>query len=902
MHRYPGNCCRSFSREHRKFESLVCALLILFLLGSRSAPGSSGAENSPKSSLSAGDYAKAKDQFEAAIRNKTDVEENQAGLLQTLRETGAYQEAIKRSEEFLSQRDGSALLHLERGRLAEEVGDYATAERHFRRSLSLSPAGSIAHSHATRQLAGLLQDLGRRADAAVLWNQLLDEYRAGRVHGSERLGDLAVAAWQQGYVQDAKDIFIDATDPKLGPEVSLEALSDFGYLFLEKYNATEAMGVFQDCLKINKSYPPAVLGMALAKRYDNDTEAEFYASAALRINPDLVPAINLLAELDIDREDYESAFSKIKAALAINPASLDTLSLEAVYFHFHRNTVSFSAVEKKILSINPSYGKLYYTLAESLVSLRKYQEAVDFDRKAVALDPELWAAHASLGMNLTRIGDLEEGRKAIQQAFTGDPFNVWAFNSLELFDQMDGFARTRSEHFQFQMAKEDEPVLSSYAPELAEEVYQKLTRRYQFQPDGPLHVEIFPDHGGFAVRTLGLPGLGGALGVCFGKVVAIDSPRARKAGTFNWGTTLWHEFTHVMTLQMSRYNIPRWYSEGLSVYEEHKARPGWGDNLTASFIRAYKEGKLLKASELNAGIMRPMFPEQIELSYYQAALFCEMIEERFGFDKIRQSLLLFAENKNSDEVFKQTLGYDVSRLDAEYARYIDSRIRDVASHVRFVEKQEQSGETAGNSEKSSVAKLVEDYPDDFFANLRMGTLLQKEGDYKGAEPYLKKAGQLFPQYAEPGNPHEQLAEVYLKLNREDDALAELNAWSRMDGSSSAPLIEAAEIYRKRKDWTSVTRALGLSIYINPYDMAVQRQLGEAAMESENWNAAITAFRVLVALDATDPAGAHYDLARALSGSGRRQEAKREVLRALEIAPTFLKAQQLLLTLSQGAGE
>jgi tetratricopeptide (TPR) repeat protein len=878
------------------------ALVLLALFGCHSTAGGSGTEDSAQSALRAGDYAKAREQFETTIRSKTNAEESEAGLLKTLRETGAYQDAIKRADEFLSRRDGSALLHLERGRTAAAVGDYAGAEKHFRRSLAIAPPGSVTRSHATRQLAELLQDLGRRADAAVLWDQLLDEYRAGRVHGSERLGDVALAAWQRGYVQDAKDIFIDATDQGLGPEVSLEALSDFGYLFLEKYNATTAMDVFRDCLRINISYPPAIMGMALAKRYENDTEAEAYAGAALKINPNLVPALNLLAELDIDGEDYESALSKIKAALAVNPASLDSLSLEAVCYYFHRDNADFSAVERKILSINPSYGKLYYTLAESLVSRRKYEEAVDFNRKAIALDPELWAAHVSLGMNLTRVGKLEEGRKAIEQAFSGDPYNVWAYNSLELFDQMDGFARTRSEHFLFRMSKEDEPVLSSYAPELAEEVYLKLTRRYQFQPDGPLQVEIFPDHGGFAVRTLGLPGLGGALGVCFGKVLAIDSPRARPAGTFNWGTTLWHEFTHVITLQMTRYNIPRWYSEGLSVYEEHRARPGWGDNLTASFIKAYKEGKLLKASELNSGIMRPKFPEQTVLSYYQAALFCEMIEERFGFDKIRQSLLLFADNKNFDEVFRQTLGYDTSKLNDEYARYIDSRIRDIASRVRFAGQDEQSIDTSADSKKSLAAKLVESNPEDFFANLQMGTLLRKEGDYKNAEPYLKKARDVFPQYTDPGNPYEQLAAIYLKLNREDEELAELDAWSRMDGNSSAPLLGAADIYRKHKDWPSVTRVLGLSIYINPYDITVQRHLGEAAMESKDWNAAITAFRVLVALDANDPAGARYDLARALSASGKKQEAKREVLRALEIAPTFLKAQQLLLKLSQGAGE
>ena len=109
------------------------------------------------------------------------------------------------------------------------------------------------------------------------------------------------------------------------------------------------------------------------------------------------------------------------------------------------------------------------------------------------------------------------------------------------------------------------------------------------------------------MRTLGLPGLEGALGVCFGKVIAVDSPAARKAGSFNWGSALWHEFAHVITLQMTSHNIPRWFSEGVSVFEEYKARPGWGDHIDLRFVKAYKEGKLLKASELNRGFTRLPF-------------------------------------------------------------------------------------------------------------------------------------------------------------------------------------------------------------------------------------------------------------------------------------------------------
>ncbi len=882
----------------------VCAIGIVMFLGNCSAWRATAEENYSQGEAAArsGDYAKARRYFESALNDRTNFEESAAGLLQVLRETGAYREALKRSEEFISARNGSAILHLERGRIAETIGDYGDAEKHLRQSMTLASSGSTVRMDAARILAELLEEVGRRAEARRLWDQLIEEYRAGHVQGSRRLGDVAIAAWHRGYIQDAKDIFIDATDPKLG-DVSLEVLAEFGYLFLDKYNATDAAGVFRDCLKINKSYPDALAGIALAKRYDSDLEAETYSIAALKVNPNLIPALNSLAELAMEEENYDAALKGINAALAVNPANLESLSLLAVYHYFRKDTASFARTEKKVFEINPSYGNFYYVLAENLVSQRKYQEAVDFNRKAIALDPELWAAYASLGMNLTRVGNLEEGRKAIQQAFDGDPFNVWAFNSLELFDQMDTFSKSRSEHFSFRMSKEDAPVLSAYVPELAEEVYEKLTHRYGFQPSGPLQVEIFPDHGGFAVRTLGLPGLGGALGVCFGKVVAIDSPRARKAGTFNWGTTLWHEFAHVITLQMTNFNIPRWYSEGLSVYEEHRARPGWGDNLTGLFMKTYKEGKLLKASELNAGIMRPKNPEQISLSYYQAALVCEWIEEKFGFDKIKQSLLLFSENKPAEEVFRQTLGLDFAGMDAEYAHFIDSRFKNIAAHLNFaLPGITAAGENLPGPDKKALTLLLKDNPEDFFANLRMGTLLLKEGAKSEAEIYLKKAQMLFPQYAEPGNPYQLLGQLYLESKRENDALAEFVACSQMDGSLGDPLIKAADIYRGRKDWAAAAERLKLFIYINPYNLDVHKKLGEAAIESGEWETAIASYRVLVSLNTSDPAGAHYDLARALLASGKRQEAKRETLRALEIAPSFLKAQELLLKLSGGVSE
>ena len=119
-----------------------------------------------------------------------------------------------------------------------------------------------------------------------------------------------------------------------------------------------------------------------------------------------------------------------------------------------------------------------------------------------------------------------------------------------------------------------------------------------------------PRHADFSVRTVGLAGMG-ILGVSFGPVVAMDSPTGRPLGTFNWGSTLWHELAHTFHLGLSGYRVPRWFSEGLAVFEERQARPGWGADASVDFLLAYHAGKLLPVSELNNGFVRPSYPQQI---------------------------------------------------------------------------------------------------------------------------------------------------------------------------------------------------------------------------------------------------------------------------------------------------
>ena len=221
----------------------------------------------------------------------------------------------------------------------------------------------------------------------------------------------------------------------------------------------------------------------------------------------------------------------------------------------------------------------------------------------MALDPTSGKAYADLGMHLMRTGEEPEARKVLERAFNIDPFDVVTFNLLQLLDTLDKFVVEKSGDLIVKFHPDEAAIMREYALPLAHEALDTLSARYKFKPKGPILIEIFPNHDDFAVRNLGLPGMIGALGACFGRVVTMDSPRARNTpGSFSWQATLWHELAHVITLQMSNQRVPRWLTEGVSVFEEARARPEWGREMEVSFARALEQGETLKTegSELRA--------------------------------------------------------------------------------------------------------------------------------------------------------------------------------------------------------------------------------------------------------------------------------------------------------------
>ncbi|MGH9140910.1 MAG: peptidase MA family metallohydrolase, partial [Vicinamibacterales bacterium] len=475
--------------------------------------------------------------------------------------------------------------------------------------------------------------------------------------------------------------------------------------------------------------------------------------------------------------------------------------------------------------------------------------------------------------------------------FKADPFNAVVKNELDVMDKVDKYVTVRDGDVVMRLDPKEAPVLREYAMALAHQALTTLAARYEFTPRGPILVEIFPKHDDFAVRTLGLPGMVGALGVCFGRVVTMDSPRARPPGEFQWEATLWHELAHVITLQMSNQRIPRWLTEGISVYEEKKARAEWGREMDVAYAGMLNRGETLKLKDLNSAFTNP---KTISLAYYEASLLVEHIVNAYGEAGLRKLVRTFANGVDTDAALKTALNTDLDQMQTGFDQTLE---RMFGAMRRAMAVPEGAGELM-KMPLPAVTTLAEANPRSFPVQMALGTALRKAGEVDEAMQAFERAAALVPAAGGPGSPHEQLAQMALEKKDQARAISELTALVAVDFNNVEAARQLADLLRQSgvEDAAKLMPIYQRVAAIDPFDPEAHAMLGRFALARGEAEPASREFRAVIALGPVDKAAAFTDLGESYFKGGKRAEAKKQVLLALEIAPGYERAQTLLLKL------
>jgi tetratricopeptide (TPR) repeat protein len=407
-------------------------------------------------------------------------------------------------------------------------------------------------------------------------------------------------------------------------------------------------------------------------------------------------------------------------------------------------------------------------------------------------------------------------------------------------------------------------VIEPYVLDLVNDSIEVYTERYGFELAEPVVVELYPDHDDFAVRTSGLPGIG-LLGVTFGYLVAMDSPSGRAEGDFHWGTTLWHEMAHVFTLEATDHLVPRWFSEGVSVYEEWSTGPLRGRHIPAEVFQAIGDDKLLPVAELDRGFIRPTYEGQVIVSYMQAGLICEYIAADWGQQALEAMLEAFRDGLDTRTAVHTALGIAAEAFDERFAAHVDAELGAIVANLGDWQVEQRAAHESA-----------------------------ERGDWEEAAAASTRAIELFPDYVDAGSAYLVRARAEQETGAHDAAVATLREYHRRGGYDPNALMQLGRWLAEQSSRDAAIEVFEDVLLVAPMSETVHAELGDWLLAADRPEQALVEYEALFKMQPHDRAAAHLRLAKAHYSLDSLPLAREHLLYALEIAPHYREAQQLLL--------
>lgn len=685
------------------------------------------------------------------------------------------------------------------------------------------------------------------------------------INSSENPVEVAGAYAGIGNRKAANDWFRRALETQ--PD-DIAARVEWGRLFASVHQDADAEALYQEALELDPESFAARLALAelYLDRFDGPTAA--LVTSLLEEQPQAPGPILLKVRMLIEVGDYAAADQLLENLLAVSDqplaVRLPALSLRSASAQLQGVITADNAWLAEIRALNSDYGEADALGAHFYVITRRYREAVALLEEAVSRDPTLWHAHSELGQNLLRVNRLADARRHLQRAYEGDPYNAITVNTLRLLDTLEGFTTVRDDHLLLRTPQAQSAALAPYVSAFARKTVETMAPRYDYSFERPMVIELFEHHDDFAVRTAGLPGIG-ILGAAFGDVVVMNGPAAKSFSEgFDWASALWHEMAHVVTLNATDNLVSRWFSEGVSVFEEWRFGPSARHSLPLSFLEAWRDGKLLTVAKLDEGFIRPSYDGQIMVSYVQAGVVCMLIADNYD-NGIAKMLEVFRAGGDSQAAITEGLGVSPEVLDELLNDYLDERYQDTAAALKGFRDHASAAEQAAQA-----------------------------SDWAVSAGEAEAAIALYPDYVEPGSPY---VTAVLALDKTGDLerMTQLAQRYFDSGGRDPRVLELLAEQLSGERALAVQRALALTV---PLQIEARAALADGLMAAQRAAEAVGEYEVVLALDPHDRAAAHYQLATALAASGEVVQAQQQVLLALEIAPRYSEALSLLVKLQE----
>jgi serine/threonine protein kinase/Tfp pilus assembly protein PilF len=191
----------------------------------------------------------------------------------------------------------------------------------------------------------------------------------------------------------------------------------------------QAISYFERAIAIDPSYALAYASMAIA--YTEIAEigavppgpaiarARAAAATALELDPNLAESHSTVAYLDMCDFEWELAEQGFKRALELNPSSADTYDLYGRLCSAQERFDEAIALLRRAQAMDPLAHRL--DVATTLLRAGRYVEATVGAEGALAFEPDLDRAHATLGWALIKRGMIDAGMESLERAVALSP-------------------------------------------------------------------------------------------------------------------------------------------------------------------------------------------------------------------------------------------------------------------------------------------------------------------------------------------------------------------------------------------------------------------------------------------------------------------------------------------------
>ena len=476
----------------------------------------------------------------------------------------------------------------------------------------------------------------------------------------------------------------------------------------------------------------------------------------------------------------------------------------------------------------------------------------------------------------------------IEKVRAANPYDVTIYNLKQLQKTIERLAVLEAPGFVVRMDKNEAAVYGDEVLALLGQARETLTAKYQVTLEEPIYVEIFPKQKDFAIRTFGMPGGQGFLGVCFGRLITANSPAALSVHS-NWKSVLWHEYCHVVTLQKTKNKMPRWLSEGISVYEEGLKNKAWGQPLDPTYRKMLLGEDFFPISDLSSAFLKAKSPLHLQFAYYESSVAVQFFMEQYGIEALLRMLDDLAVGMPINDALRRAPG-SLEALDKGFEQYAKGVAKGMGSGTDWSEPE-------SNLDPSSKEIWYQEHPESYAAIERELKSLLERQEWAQALVQAERLRDLRPEDSREDSVYAFMAGIHRELHDVPAEREALRTVVQRTSSAVDALRRLCEIDESSQNWEGLKQWSDLWIEVQPLSSQAQSSRARAADQLNEWETARNAWRACLALDPAEESYFRFRLAYATHQLGLAEEAKKEVLLALEDSPRYSDALRLLLTIN-----